>query len=73
MIESEAFQVLPAWNIVAVSRFAVANRVDLADACLVVVSEKFPRARAVTTDRRDFARLLRFGSEPVAFDAPGTC
>ena len=70
MVESEAFQVMPVWNLVAVSRFAMANRVDFADACLVAVSEKFPRARVVTTDRRDFSRLLRFGAEPVPFDAP---
>lgn len=70
MIESEAFQVVPVWNLVGVSRFAVANHIDFADSCLVALSEKFPRLKVVTIDRRDFCRIRRFGAEAVPYDAP---
>jgi predicted nucleic acid-binding protein len=70
MIEGDAFQIVPVYNLVGVSRYAVRHRVDFADACLALLSEKFPRSRIATVDRRDFARLLRYGDEPIPFDAP---
>ena len=70
MIEGDAFHIVPVYNLASVSRYVLSNRVDFAEACIVLLSEKFPRARVVTIDRRDFSRLLRYGSEPVPFDAP---
>ena len=70
MIEGEVFQVVPVVHPATVSRYALSNRVDFADACIALLSERFPRSRVVTVDRRDFSRLLRFGAEPIPFDSP---
>jgi len=41
------------------------NRMDAADASLVVLSEIHPHARIITTDHRDFSIYRRFGKEPL--------
>lgn len=41
------------------------ERMDAADASLVVLSELFPKARIVTTDRRDFMVYRRFGRQKL--------
>jgi predicted nucleic acid-binding protein len=47
-----------------------APRMDLADACVVRLSEIFPRARVLTVDRRDFGVYRRNGREVIPLLAP---
>jgi predicted nucleic acid-binding protein len=70
MIDGGAFQVTPIGSLSAVGRCVIRYRVDFADACLVALSEQFPNATVVTTDRRDFSVLRRFGKERIPFLAP---
>jgi predicted nucleic acid-binding protein len=70
MIESGAFRVIPVVSIGGIARYVVQYRVDFADACLVALSENFPTATIVTTDRRDFSTMRRFGKERIPFIAP---
>ena len=70
MIDGGAFRVVPIVTMGGVARYVVRYRVDFADACLVALSESFPAATVVTTDRRDFSILRRFGREPIPFVAP---
>ncbi|HEY5914825.1 MAG TPA: PIN domain-containing protein [Verrucomicrobiae bacterium] len=44
---------------------------DLADACLVVMSEKYDDSVVLTLDKNDFAAYRRFGRDLVPFIAPG--
>ena len=46
------------------------ERMDPADASLVVLSEQFPRAKLVTIDVRDFSIYRRFGDEPLPLLMP---
>ena len=43
---------------------------DLADLCIVRMSELFPHHRVVTTDRRDFTVYRRNQSEPIPLILP---
>jgi predicted nucleic acid-binding protein len=70
MIDSGAFRVIPVVSMGGVARYVVQYRVDFADACLVAISENFPTATIVTTDKRDFAFMRRFGKERIPFIAP---
>jgi predicted nucleic acid-binding protein len=70
MIDGGAFRIVPIPTLGGVARYVVRYQVDLADACLVALSESFPGATVVTTDRRDFSILRRFGREPIPFAAP---
>lgn len=45
-------------------------QMDLADACLVSMSERWPRARVLTLDRRDFAVYRRNDRQVIEFIAP---
>lgn len=46
------------------------DRMDAADASLVVLSEQYPRADIVTVDSRDFRVHRRFRREPLPIIAP---
>ena len=47
-----------------------ADRMDLADASIVRLSELHPRAKVLTVDRTDFKIYRRFGSEAIPCDFP---
>jgi predicted nucleic acid-binding protein len=70
MIDGGAFRVLPINSLGAVARYVLRYHVDFADACLVALSEAFPAATVVTTDRRDFSIMRRFGREKIPHLAP---
>ena len=70
MIDSGAFRVIPVASMGGIARYVMQYRVDFADACLVALSENFPTATIVTTDKRDFAIMRRFGKERIPFIAP---
>jgi predicted nucleic acid-binding protein len=70
MIDGGAFRIMPITTLGGVARYVVRFKVDFADACLVALSENFPAATVITTDRRDFSFLRRFGREPIPFIAP---
>jgi predicted nucleic acid-binding protein len=70
MIDGGAFRIMPIATLGGVARYVVRFKVDFADACMVALSENFPAATVVTTDRRDFSFLRRFGREPIPFVAP---
>ena len=46
------------------------ERMDAADASLVVLSELYPRAKLVTVDVRDFGVYRRFKNEPLPLLMP---
>ena len=52
-----------------VSKYAD-HPMDLADACLVRMSELFPRCRIWTVDRADFSTYRRKGRQPVPCEFP---
>lgn len=70
MIDGGAFRIMPITTLGGVARYVVRFKVDFAVACLVALSENFPAATVVTTDKRDFSFLRRFGREPIPFVAP---
>jgi hypothetical protein len=70
MIDRAAFRAIPVVSMGGVARYVVQYRVDFADACLVALSENFPTATIVTTDKRDFSIMRRFGRERIPFIAP---
>ncbi len=41
------------------------GRMDVADACVVRMSELFPTCEVFTVDRKDFTVYRRFGNKPV--------
>jgi predicted nucleic acid-binding protein len=45
-------------------------RMDLADACVVRLSEKFPRAKVITTDVLDFSLYRRGNGNPIPVVQP---
>jgi len=47
------------------------RQMDLADACVVVMSELFPRSPVLTVDRRDFSVYRREDRRVIPFLAPG--
>jgi predicted nucleic acid-binding protein len=47
-----------------------ADRMDLADASIVRLSELHPRAKVLTVDRTDFKIYRRFGREAIPCDFP---
>jgi predicted nucleic acid-binding protein len=47
------------------------RQMDLADACVVVMSELFPRSTVLTVDRRDFSVYRRGDRRGIPFLAPG--
>ena len=47
-----------------------AERMDLADASIVRLSELHPRAKVLTVDKADFKIYRRFGREPIPCDFP---
>jgi predicted nucleic acid-binding protein len=47
------------------------RQMDLADACVVVMSELFPRSTVLTVDRRDFSVYRRGDRRVIPFVAPG--
>lgn len=49
------------------SRF---KQMDLADACLVAMSERHRRCQVLTVDRKDFSTYRRNEREVIAFVAP---
>lgn len=49
------------------------RQMDLADACVVVMSELFPRSMVLTVDRRDFTVYRRTDRRVIPFVAPGKC
>jgi predicted nucleic acid-binding protein len=46
------------------------ERMDAADASLVVLSELYPKARIITTDFADFRLYRRFRDQPLPLEAP---
>jgi predicted nucleic acid-binding protein len=46
------------------------ERMDLADACIVRLSELHPRAIVLTVDKADFKIYRRFGREQIPCDFP---
>jgi predicted nucleic acid-binding protein len=46
------------------------TRMDVCDGSLVLLSERFPRARILTVDYRDFPVYRRFGREPLPLLMP---
>lgn len=54
----------------AAELMAIYPQMDAGDASLVVLSEKLPKARIVTTDVRDFTVYRRFRNEPVPLIHP---
>lgn len=46
------------------------ERMDVCDGSLVMLSEKFPRAKILTVDFRDFPVYRRFGREPLPLLMP---
>ncbi|MFT3819410.1 MAG: PIN domain-containing protein [Rubrivivax sp.] len=46
------------------------ERMDLADACIVVMTEQHRRARVLTVDRRDFSTYRRNDRQMIDFVAP---
>ncbi len=53
-----------------VALMAKYERMDICDGSLVVLSEKFPKARIITLDARDFPVYRRFGREPLPLIMP---
>jgi hypothetical protein len=47
-----------------------ADRMDLADASIVRLSELYPRAKVLTVDKTDFKIYRRFGRENIPCDFP---
>ena len=47
-----------------------ADRMDLADASIVRLSELYPRAKVLTVDKTDFKIYRRFGREHIPCDFP---
>jgi hypothetical protein len=70
MIDGGAFRIVPISTLGAVARYVVRYQIDFANACLVALSESFPGATVVTTDKWDFSFVRRFGREPIPFEAP---
>jgi hypothetical protein len=54
--------------VVLAAKFA--PRMDLGDASLIVLSEKFPTARLITVDMADFSIYRRRDGQPVPLVAP---
>lgn len=46
------------------------KQMDLADACIVVMSEQHPRSSVLTLDRRDFSVYRRNDRQVIPFVAP---
>ena len=46
------------------------DRMDLADACIVAMTEQHPKVRVLTVDRRDFATYRRNDRQVIDFVAP---
>lgn len=46
------------------------DRMDLADACVVTMSERWARCRVLTVDRRDFTIYRRNDRQLIDFTAP---
>ena len=46
------------------------QQMDLADACVVAMSERAPRCRVLTVDRRDFTTYRRNDRQVIDFIAP---
>jgi hypothetical protein len=46
------------------------NRIDLADACIVAMTEQHRKARVLTVDRRDFSTYRRNDRQVIDFVAP---
>lgn len=74
MIELGALEVAPLFprESAKIGAFMVryAGRAQLADACVVRLSELYPRARVLTTDTNDFRIYRRHRSERIPIIAP---
>lgn len=46
------------------------DRMDLADACIVAMTEQHPKVRVLTVDRRDFSRYRRNDRQVIDFVSP---
>jgi predicted nucleic acid-binding protein len=71
-LESGRIVLLPAWD--RVSRITTLidhyPQMDAGDASLVVLSEKLPKAKIITTDTRDFTVYRRFRHEALPLIHP---
>lgn len=66
-----AFELAPqAQALRALARTYADRKPDLADLCVVRMSELYPEARVLTVDRKDFSVYRRFKNQPIDFDAP---
>ena len=52
------------------TRTARYERMDLADAAIVVMSESHPRCQVLTVDRNDFSIYRRNDRQAISFIAP---
>lgn len=71
-LEGGRLVLLPAWDRATRLRALLEKypQMDAGDASLVVLSEKFPRARIITTDVQDFTIYRRFRNEPLPLIHP---
>jgi predicted nucleic acid-binding protein len=71
-VQTGRVQIRPGWE--SADRVAALltryPHMDAGDASLVVLSEKLPRAKIVTTDVRDFTVYRRFRDEPLPLIHP---
>ena len=69
---SGSIVLLPAWDHVSRIRTFIEKypQMDAGDASLVVLSEKIPKAKIITTDVRDFTVYRRFRNEALPLIHP---
>ena len=72
-VDSRVIRILPAVETGAArlaQLMAKYPRMDVCDGSLVLLSERFPRAKILTVDFRDFPVYRRFGREPLPLLMP---
>ena len=73
MVAEKRLNLLPIWADYAGRADALLTRypqMDAGDASLVVLSERFPKAKIITTDVRDFTVYRRFRNEALPLILP---
>ncbi len=71
-LETGRIVLLPVWDRAARIRILMERypQMDAGDASLVVLSERFPKAKIITTDVRDFTVYRRFRNEALLLIHP---
>ena len=73
MVEEKRLNLIPVWSDHGDRASALLRhypQMDAGDASLVVLSERFPKAKIITTDVRDFTVYRRFRNEPLPLIHP---